>query len=187
MSLYSERIAVVNRKGLLIESLEELLNHIMSRELNGIVVAVLSESRDIPDGLRIRLNKKRVTLGTKEYQFLYNNHLDFVEPFSNSPTSNAVYIAKSKGLNGEGFLLQWLPKDSRTSRHFHKRETETYLNLDGECTLEVDERMIRLKHGIYTVKPYEIHQLFTEECPCLNLLHIKGSSIDELEHYYVEN
>jgi len=104
-----------------------------------------------------------------------------------SPGSKAVYYARSR-VKINGLLLQHLPPQTITSRHYHEAKTETYYNLEGRCLIEVDGEDILLDKCSYEIPPNVVHQVRTEDCASLTLLEIigdpEGLSMDD--HHYVE-
>jgi mannose-6-phosphate isomerase-like protein (cupin superfamily) len=107
-----------------------------------------------------------------------------------SPTSQAVYIARSED-KMKGLLLQLLMPHSTTSKHYHTMKTETFYNLEGSCILEIQEknekREILLRNSYYTVRPNVIHQIRTENEPALTLIKIVGDpeGLSMHDHHYV--
>jgi len=105
---------------------------------------------------------------------------------SHSPSSQAKYFARMSR-NMQGFLLQYMPPFSVTSRHYHKLTTETYHNLEGECTLHIDGSDVRLRNSTVIVNPKQVHQVRTGKECALTLLVMegdpKGLSMDD--HCYV--
>ncbi len=133
-----------------------------------------------------RLKKEEFKFNGTLYVIFFSSRLIYTPEESHSPGSKAIYLARGAGEDcREGFLIQFLPPYSVTSRHFHRREEETYYNLEGTCFLSVGEKEIILNQSTYSVKPLQIHQLRTEKWPALNLLWIKGNSVEGLEHFYV--
>lgn len=104
------------------------------------------------------------------------------------PRSGAYYLLwheENTGDGKRGFLLQYLPPHSETSKHYHKKQTEIYHFLDGMISLETLEGTFHLEAGgQHTVKPDVIHQLKTTDTPSLAV--IEMTNVDYKDHHYVE-
>ncbi len=171
--------AVTKNRRLIAGPLESLLQH-------EILVASLQDTDDGKIAVN-GLKKERFRFNGTLYVILHSDDFIYNPEESHSPGSKAIYLAKGphKRNSKEGFLIQLLPPHSITSRHFHQKETEIYFNLEGTCFLSVEDKEIILNQTTYSVKPLQIHQLRTKKHPALNLLWIKGSSVEELKHFYV--
>jgi mannose-6-phosphate isomerase-like protein (cupin superfamily) len=106
-----------------------------------------------------------------------------------SPGSQSIYYGRSKD-KMDGLLLQYLPPNSRTSRHYHRLKTEIYHGIEGEAIIIVGEERnkLKLRKNKLEIFPGTVHQVITEDSPALTLLKImgdpKGLSLDD--HIYVE-
>jgi len=103
-----------------------------------------------------------------------------------SSTSQAIYVARSADKK-DGLLLQFLPPNSHTSKHYHKLKTETYHVLEGTAFLEVDGQSIELRHSAHIVFPNKVHTVYTKEEPALTLLLIQNDpeGLSMSDHNYV--
>ncbi len=104
-----------------------------------------------------------------------------------SSGSKAIYYARSM-VKMDGLLLQYLPPQTITSKHYHTAKIETYHNLEGRCLIEVDGEDILLEQSSHKIPPNVVHQVRTEDDASLTLLEIigdpNGLSMDD--HHYVE-
>lgn len=104
-----------------------------------------------------------------------------------SPNSEAIYIARSEN-KMDGLLLQYLPPNSKTSRHYHKHKTENYHLIAGKAKIETSVGNQTLEHATtHTIKPEVTHQVVTEKEPSLILLEILGDpeGLSMNDHNYV--
>jgi len=65
----------------------------------------------------------------------------------------------------KGHMLQivTIPPHTRQRLHFHKKQTEVYLILEGECIVNVDGKEILAKHGDgFICEPLEKHFLWNK-------------------------
>lgn len=104
-----------------------------------------------------------------------------------SNTSNAMYLGQSTDPL-DGLVLQYMPPNSCTSRHYHKMRTEVYHSLAGKCLLYADDEISRVNGNSKIIPPDTVHQLWTGSSPSIILLEMqddqKGISLDD--HFYVE-
>jgi len=105
---------------------------------------------------------------------------------SNSSGSEAIYLGEWD--NGEhSYLLQQMPPNAVTSRHYHGITTERFHNLSGQCFIEVHGTHKVLSGETLQVDPFKIHQVRTGAQPSLNLIEMLGNpnglSMDD--HHYV--
>lgn len=112
---------------------------------------------------------------------------------SNSPTSRAIYYARSEDKQN-GLLIQYLPPYSRTSKHYHEQQTEAYYLIAGSVEIETNCAVIPLKvPGVSQVtilpgKPGSPHPLITYKEPALTLLQIVNcpGGLSMEDHHYLE-
>lgn len=133
--------------------------------------------------------RKRISLGRgRHVQIAAREFHFFPEPKrSYSGTSGALYLGRSRDKR-RGWLLQLLPPNVHTSRHFHKVKTERFINLAGRCVMGVHHVELDVTGRDYTVRPDIPHYLRTLDEPALNLLIISGLS-DPLtmeDHHYLD-
>jgi len=105
-----------------------------------------------------------------------------------SPTSGAYYLLwheEEVENSKNGFLLQYLPPNSVTSKHYHKEQTEIFSLLEGKMILDTSESQSSLNVGDnYVVNPNVIHQLRTSHEPSLTVIEIKN--VNYKDHHLVE-
>lgn len=103
-----------------------------------------------------------------------------------SATSGALYLGRSIE-KARGWLLQLLPPDVRTSRHYHECKEERFINLAGSCVLGLGDREIDATSLDIVVKPLRVHYLRTSAQPALNVLIITGhpDPLSLADHHYV--
>lgn len=89
---------------------------------------------------------------------------------SSSKTSKSLYFGIKKFKN-KVLILQYLPKNSKTSRHYHENIKEKHIILSGKCYIKKKGKLRLLKNEEIT-KPKEIHYLETKKEACLILLEI---------------
>ncbi len=116
------------------------------------------------------------------------SELDFYsEPRkSRSAGSKAVYLAEKN--DGErSLLLQYMPADSITSKHYHKITIEIFHNLGGTCIVYRNGKELVLQGRSIEIFPREIHQVKTRDSGALTLIEMIGNpnglSMDD--HFYV--
>lgn len=103
-----------------------------------------------------------------------------------TPSSNAYYLLWHEEASERfGFLLQYLPPNSVTSRHYHTEQTESFSILEGMLSLETSEGTFALNAGgNCTVRPGIVHQLRTKETPSLTVIQI--SNVNYRDHHLVK-
>lgn len=104
-----------------------------------------------------------------------------------SAVSGALYLGRSLK-KSHGWLLQVLPPNQVTSRHFHKVKTERFINLQGKCFMAVHESTeIDITGRDYTIYRNTPHYTYTEEEWALNLLIISGlpDPLTMEDHHYL--
>jgi mannose-6-phosphate isomerase-like protein (cupin superfamily) len=153
----------------------------------------LKFARDYLNGCGFRTNHFTFS----PYAFLLgHNDLRIFAPekrSARSPGSEAIYLGESRDRK-DGLLLQFLPPNSHTSKHYHSSDDrspkiETFHGMEGEGRIEVDGQDNLVREGTaITVFPNSLHQLRTLDYPALVLLLIegdeKGISMDN--HHYVD-
>ena len=85
---------------------------------------------------------------------------------SSSDDSGSLYLGMRE-LDEKILILQYLPKYSKTSRHYHKEITERHIVLAGACysnNKKVDNEFVS--------NPGDVHFLETKEKGCLMILEI---------------
>jgi mannose-6-phosphate isomerase-like protein (cupin superfamily) len=104
-----------------------------------------------------------------------------------SDGSSAVYLASSIDKN-DGFLLQYLPPHSQTSKHYHNFRKEAYHIFAGKATIVADDKKLVLENGNSQVTgPSVIHQIYTEKESSLILLEMidEKPGLGMSDHIYV--
>ncbi|MBU0907673.1 MAG: hypothetical protein KKD18_00070 [Nanoarchaeota archaeon] len=89
---------------------------------------------------------------------------------SSSKESNSVYFGWNRQKD-KTTALQYLPPNSKTSKHFHKKLEEEYHVLAGKCTVLKGNKQIKLTKKL-RIRKKEPHQLKTGKEGCLMLLEI---------------
>jgi mannose-6-phosphate isomerase-like protein (cupin superfamily) len=103
-----------------------------------------------------------------------------------SPGSKALYLARSRD-KFDGLLLQYMPPDSITSKHYHEKRLETYYNLEGKCLLNIDGKDHVLEKSVVAIRPGQVHQVRTLREPALTLLDMsEGSCLSMEDHIYIK-
>ena len=178
-------VSVINKKG---ELERKRINHIKNWDEINLLTAIDpdDETKSLLENTGLILNV--VDLDDKVCYILHRS-LHFYDGLqqAKSPTSKGRYVARSEDKR-DGLLLQYMPPNSHSSKHYHKLKTETYYGLEGECLLEMDGKEVRLKGNVITINPKQIHQVKTGNQFALTLLVIKGDprglSMDD--HNYVQ-
>ncbi len=89
---------------------------------------------------------------------------------SSSKNSRSLYLGIKK-LKDRALILQYLPKNSKTSLHYHKNLKEKHSILAGRCYILKGDKLSSLKQGkIINIK--EVHRLETKGQGCLILLEV---------------
>ncbi|GEM_PF-6160350 len=87
-----------------------------------------------------------------------------------SKTSKSLYFGIKK-LKNKALILQYLPRNSRTSLHYHERTKEKHIILSGKCYIQTNNKLKLLRNGEVT-NPPEQHRLETKKEGCLILLEV---------------
>lgn len=106
---------------------------------------------------------------------LGNINLFPVPKKSSSRESNSLYLG-IKELKDRVLILQYLPRNSKTSFHYHKKIIEKYIVLSGNCYVRRGESL-RLLKAEETINPTESHRLETKKEGCLILLMVIHNGI----------
>ena len=127
------------------------------------------------------------------------------QPLAGSPGSAAFYwVEHAFPDKGSLLLLQYLPRSSATSVHWHREEREVFTPVGGMCTVVEGPQPAGGQHATqsgsvdlnaddphylrqWTVDRGVVHQLVTHESPALNLIlitHTKAGCLKELNHCY---
>jgi len=177
-------VSIINSKGNLErKSLDSILNW---DEIE-LLTAIDPDDKDKLVLKNTQLPLKVVDLDGRQC-YIVHHSLYFYDEIqqAKSPTSQGRYIARSED-KSNGWLLQYLPPFSHTSKHYHGLKKEKYHGLEGECSLEIDGKKVKLKGNVVTVQPGQIHQVKTTQQFALTLLIIqgdpKGLSMDD--HNYI--
>lgn len=89
---------------------------------------------------------------------------------SSSKNSQSLYLGM-KECEDRAFILQYLPRNSQTSRHYHEEITEIHTILFGGCYIRRGDELKPLEDKEKT-GPKEPHSLETKEEDCLVLLEV---------------
>src|SRR3989344_1478557 len=95
----------------------------------------------------------------------------FKKPRKSSSKNSASLYFGIKDTKNKTQILQYLPPNSKTSKHHHKSLLEKYYILSGKCYLSIKQRKRTLKNG-ERINKGESHQLETKKEGCLILLEI---------------
>jgi hypothetical protein len=161
---------------------EELLNNL------DIVELAFIPTFDVDSLIRKTAEKhlKRVVISPDKITFsLYHNGSTEIldPPMLGSPGSDAKYYIWNEE---NGLLLQFIPKYSKTSCHYHEITSEFFSNLAGYCricSLGV-EKILNGNSSI--IKPYQCHQLHTSSTPAINLILMNPSGLGKTDHHYLK-
>jgi mannose-6-phosphate isomerase-like protein (cupin superfamily) len=109
-----------------------------------------------------------------------------------SPKSLAKYLLwKEDKERRLGFLVQYIPPNAITSRHYHNIQTEVFNVIEGSVFLEAASSLVLLKPGSRrSVAPETIHRLSTGHEPSLTVIEMQNydgkSSKGINDHYFVD-
>ncbi len=145
---------------------------------NVLFVSILNPSQSSKD-IAAQQGLKSFELSFGDEPLLVLSSFEFYRKLKRSfsfPRSGAYYLMwheENTKDSKHGFLLQYLPCHSETSKHYHQKQTEKYHFLEGMLSLETSEGTFHLNAGEqHTIKPGVIHQLKTRETPSLALIEI---------------
>lgn len=117
---------------------------------------------------------KEIYLNEKKILLIFKNFIFFRKPLnSSSKESGAQYLAISKNIK-EGLALQYLPKKTKTSHHYHNIKKEIFYSLEGEAFLKLKKGEFLLNKNIKKVNQGTAHQLITKNKDSLILIEIKN-------------
>jgi len=109
-----------------------------------------------------------------------------------STGSKAKYLLWKEEPNlRTGWLIQYLPANAETSRHYHLGQTEVFNVLEGKVYLNLDGFDIEVSAGENkVVLPGSVHQLYTLDKPALTVLEMRNFAGSDgrfhaNDHYYV--
>lgn len=89
---------------------------------------------------------------------------------SSSKSSSSLYFGIKKSKDSI-IILQYLPKNSKTSYHFHQKLKERHIVLSGKCYIQRDRKLRLMKSG-EMILPGEKHRLVTKDEGCLMFIEI---------------
>lgn len=93
-------------------------------------------------------------------------------------------------LPGEGHVVQvvTIPPQTKQRAHYHKKQTEVFFILEGECLIVIDDKEFTAKPGdAFVCEPGDTHYLHNETDAPFRLIVFKiGKPADEQDSVWVE-
>jgi hypothetical protein len=136
--------------------------------------------------------------GGKVYSPTAETHRGTMSGSSKSDASYTWTIFRKIGGKPVTLLLQHIRETGKTSLHYHKKTTETFVSLFGEAFIYIHHRL-EWAEGVMRklvsnqpirLAPEMTHQLITAKVPAVNVLCMENFSLDEdpalRDHIYEE-
>ena len=163
----------------------------LSKNLDKVIfmfVPSLSLDSSVRETIEKRLKRRLVAIDGANYVVYYSKGMTFRDPptSSGSPNSSAIYFIFD---DKTGLLLQLIPPNSKTSCNYHKKGSERFYSLLGDCDIcscngKKDSHNIHNLNGnTFTVESNHYHQLSTLSKSAINIVLMPPGSGMSDHHY----